>query len=83
MSAEEIIKKLFGEIRPVGETNTDNERYNNLSNYEQVLILVTNELINCAEDKDDVRYSVNKIGKRAFNILKNNYEYTEDIVKEK
>lgn len=82
MSAEEIIKKLFGEIRPVGETNTDSERYNNLSNYEQVLILVTNELINCAEDKDDVRYSVNKIGKRAFNILKNNYEYTKDIVKE-
>ena len=83
MSTEEIIKKLFGEIRPVGETNTDHERYNNLSNYEQVLILVTNELINCAEDKDDVRYSVNKIGKRAFNILKNNYEYAEDIVKEK
>lgn len=82
MSVEEIIKKLFGEIRPVGETNTDNERYNNLTNYEQVLILVTNELINCAEDKYDVRYSVNKIGERAFNILKNNCEYTEVMIKE-
>ena len=30
MTHLEIIKKLIGEIRPVGETNTDNARFENL-----------------------------------------------------
>lgn len=30
MTLHEIVKKLVGRIDPVGETNTDNDRYENL-----------------------------------------------------
>ena len=30
MNIHEIVKKLIGEINPVGETNTDNDRFENL-----------------------------------------------------
>lgn len=83
MSTEEIVKRLCGEITPIGETNTDKENFENLFNYEAVLLFVTDKLRFCTEYKDDPRYSVNKIGKKAFDILKANYEYIKDIMEEK
>lgn len=50
MTNHEIVKKLIGEIKPVGETNEDNRRYENLQamfGLIQLLLL----------DVDDVIYS--------------------------
>lgn len=78
MELEEIIEKLFGEIQPLADEHYDNERYENLGNYERIFGYLVNELIECAKWKNDNRYSANRLGERAFNILKGNYEQIED-----
>lgn len=69
MSISQILKKLFGEIIPVGETNEDNKRFNNIENYYEALSFIISELQNCADIKSN-HYSVNKISKECKDILK-------------
>ena len=40
MSISDILKKLLGEIEPVGETNEDNKRFNNIQNYYEALSFI-------------------------------------------
>lgn len=82
MEIEEIIDKLFGEIQPLCETNEDNERFENLYTYQRIYDYLTNELIECAKWKNDYRYSAKKIGKKAYEILKLNYEQIENELME-
>ena len=42
MEYTDIIKKLIGNINPIGETNTDNERFENLK---ELCYLVQNFII--------------------------------------
>lgn len=69
MEIEKIIYKLFGDIQPLCDTNYDEERFNNIANYEKALRYIVNELIECAKWKDDNRYSAEKIGNKANEIL--------------
>lgn len=70
MKIEEILEKLLGKIEPVGETNEDNERFENLFRYREVLDFIIDRLLICSNYKNDERYSVNRIGEKAFKILK-------------
>ena len=49
MTNTDIVKKLIGNINPIGETNTDDERFENLK---EMCVLV-NDLIT---DIDDMAY---------------------------
>ena len=49
MTNTDVVKKLIGKINPVGETNTDNERFENLK---AMCKLVNNLII----DIDDMAY---------------------------
>lgn len=50
MTNTDVVKKLIGNINPVGETNTDNERFENLKE----MCELVNNLIECI---DDVSYN--------------------------
>ena len=69
MSIEEILKRLFGRIAPVGETNEDNRRYENIENYYEALNFIIKELKYVSKYKDRNEYSMQKIGKECLNIL--------------
>jgi len=75
IDVHEVVEKLVGEINPVGETNTDNKRFENL----KVMTELANELL---MDITDVgfRYRNNQqfSMKRASNFAKN--FLTEEIV---
>jgi len=70
MNNHEIVKKLIGPIEPVGETNEDGRRFENL---EAMTELFNNLLADIAEvarfNKDRVEYSMNKAGKHAQSSL--------------
>lgn len=74
---EMIIKKLYGEIEPVGETDEDEERYNNLLEYMKLYYIIYDNLLKVAKYKNDERYSVKKIGEKAYKILKYEIENIE------
>ena len=78
----EVINKLVGNIEPYGETYHDEKAYNN----QEELIYIIRELIGAlganSRYKNRVEYSVKKIGKRAYNSLKNLYDVIGDIINE-
>ena len=85
MEIEEILERLFREIQPLCDQHYDNERYENLDNYERIFGYLTDKLIECAKWKNDNRYSANRIGERAYRILEVNCEQIQDelrIIKE-
>lgn len=50
MEIKDIVLKLVGDVNPIGETNTDNKRFENL----KVLCELVNELVGII---DNVHYS--------------------------
>ena len=70
MSVSEILGKLFGKITPVGETNEDNIRYENIQNYYEALCYIISSLRIASNYKDRHEYSMQKIGKECYNILR-------------
>ena len=82
MDEQEIISRLFGKIEPMGETNADEERYNNLSSYDVIVAFLISELTECIKYKDDNRYSVKRIGEKAYAILQEQYECLKDYIEE-
>ena len=73
MEIYEIVTKLVGRINPVGETNTDNERFENL----KVMCELVEKLI---VDIDTVGYS----NKNAYEFSKKRAaEYSEKFIIER
>ncbi len=71
MNIYEIVGKLIGEIYPVGETYTDDERYENL----KAMCDLTSDLIIkigavARNNKDRGEYSMARAGKHADEFLK-------------
>lgn len=73
MTHSDIVRKLIGKINPIGETETDNQRFKNL---EQLCNLVENLLMDIDDvafkNKDSHEYSV----KRAADFAKKFLEVT-------
>lgn len=70
MTNTDVVKKLIGNINPIGETNTDNERFENL----KALCELVNNLITDIDDmaylnKDAREFSVKRASQYASNFL--------------
>ena len=79
-SISDVVTKLAGEIYPVGETNRDEKR---LENLEQVCTMVEKflfEIAEVAELADRPEHSIQQAGKQAAKFLDCIYE---DVFKNK
>lgn len=70
MELIDVVNKLVGKINPVGKTETDNERFENL----KVLCDLTNCLVTAIDqvaydNKDRYEYSMKRAGEYAKNFL--------------
>lgn len=68
----DVVYKLVGPVKPVGETNADNERYRNL----KVLCALVEDLVTEIDgvaftNKDRPEYSMQRAGKFAHDFLNN------------
>ncbi len=78
MEIHEIVEKLIGPINPVGETNADDKRFENL----KTLCTVVNELVTDIDNvayhyKDSQEYSVKRAVDYAKNFMTNTLGITE------
>lgn len=76
MDVYEIVLKLIGPINPIGETNTDRVRYENL---QQTIDLVDRLILNISHVSDNrnrPEYSLSNAGKKAYQFLQ---ELKEDL----
>jgi len=69
METYDVVKKLIGEVRPVGETTTDDTRYENL----KALVDLTNKLLivisAVATEKNQSEFSRRRAGQFADEYL--------------
>ena len=67
MNIYDVVKKLTGEIKPVGETNEDNKRYENLKVVTELIEELLKDIHDVEELRNDYRASLKKAGsQRAF-----------------
>lgn len=72
MTHKEIVTKLIGEIRPVGETNTDNQRLENLKVLCGLVEDLAWEIYRVGYDfKDRQEWSLKQASDYAQNFLSN------------
>lgn len=69
MNHYEIVKKLIGNIKPIGETNTDNERFNNLLIMCELVDFLLSDIDKVAYFKNSQEYSVKRAGDYANKFL--------------
>jgi hypothetical protein len=69
MELIDIVRKLVGPINPIGETNDDNNRFENL----RVMTVLVDKLIAdidvVASKKDRCEYSIQRAGKYATKFM--------------
>lgn len=66
----EIVKKLIGNIEPIGETNTDAQRLENLKETIYLTNRLINDILEVAKNQTRQEYSILKAGIEA-QIFKN------------
>jgi hypothetical protein len=64
-----VIKKILGNIYPVGETYEDSRRLMNLKETLEVLDLLLEDIHKVSENKNRVEYSMREAGKLADDFL--------------
>lgn len=69
MTIYDVVKKLLGEINPIGETNTDIQRLENLGETLVVVEQLMGDIQRVAVHKDRAEYSVSQAGKIAHQFL--------------
>lgn len=65
MTIDDVVRSLVGEIRPVGETNTDEQRFENLKEMTGLVDVLLAEIREVAADRDRPEFSIRRAGKRA------------------
>lgn len=78
MELHEVVQKIVGAIEPVGETNADNNRFENLKVMEDLVDELISDLIIVSRQKDRYEHSIGKAGKHANQFLSHIRETIED-----
>ena len=76
----EMVMRLNGEIAPIGETNTDSERYNNLLVLEHTIEILLSEMNNVCEYSNRPEYSMSKAGTQYLRWLQGIYEWIGEVL---
>lgn len=78
-SINQIIYSICGEIEPYGDTNIDEERFENIENYYEALFFIVSKLQKSAKLKDRQEFSIKKIAEKCEDILN---ELKEELLEE-
>lgn len=76
----DLLMQLNGEIEPIGESNTDNNRLVNLIKLEGVLDLLLEEMAEVCKYCDRPEASMSKAGKHAVKWVSTTKEWFDSIV---
>ena len=69
MDIYDVVTKLIGPIKPVGETNSDNERFENLTNMCNLVDQLLIDIDDVGMQKDNYEFSCKRAGRYAAEFL--------------
>ena len=78
----DILMRLNGDISPIGETYTDDTRFNNLIRLENTLDLILDEMYSVCKDAKHYEWSRQRAGKQAIEWMKNKQEWLSIVLPE-
>jgi len=83
MNNYDVVVKLIGPIRPVGETETDNIRLRNLMELSDLVHELVSDIHDVLKDRYSHMASVSKAGQKAEEILGSLRDYCPDLTSNK
>ena len=69
MEIYDIVKKIVGEIKPIGETTEDNKRFENLKVMAHLVSQLLDDIDEVASGKNRYEYSIKHAGEYAEKFL--------------
>jgi hypothetical protein len=69
MEIYDIVKKLIGPIEPIGETNSDEQRFKNLENMIDLTGKLLSDIIEVSQYEKCEQHSMSKAGKLARQFM--------------
>lgn len=69
MELKNIVQKLNGPIKPLGETNGDIVRFENLKNQCDLVFELLDEIIDVSKEKDRQEHSISRAGQYAYDFI--------------
>ena len=69
MTNYDLVKKLIGEIEPVGESHTDEKRYENLKEFIDLVYELIQDLHSVAGYENNYQHSMKKAGEHVRQFL--------------
>lgn len=69
MTLYDVVKKLIGEVKPIGETRTDDIRFENLKQLTELVDKLETDIDEIAMLKDRPEYSIKRAGEFADAFL--------------
>lgn len=78
MELYEIVKKLVGNIEPYGDSNIDEQRLSNINNHIILTQALIRDLVDVAEFKNRLEFSIKKLGTVAYDGLEEIKEMIND-----
>ena len=76
----DLVMQLNGEINPIGETNIDDIRFNNLIRLQNIMELLLGEIIEVCKYCDRYEYSMSKAGKQTLNWITDTQIWLSNVV---
>lgn len=70
MKVVDVVRKLIGPIEPVGESNEDDRRLNNLNELVTLVDMLIGDISMVARSKDRQEHSMKRAGRFAHSFLK-------------
>jgi len=78
IDVHEIVRKLIGPIGPIGETNEDDRRHENLKAMTLLVDKLIFDISRLTVHKIRVQYSIKRAGEHSYNFLKELRESLEN-----
>lgn len=78
----DIVMELTGEVEPYGDSYIDSERSDNLLRLQNVVDILLEEIMNCADYRERPEWSMKNIADTADNWLEEKKVWLEELYKE-
>lgn len=78
----DMIMELIGEVEPIGETNEDNARFDNLIRLQNTVDILLDEVYSCCIYSERAEYSMKRSADTAIMWLKEKRCFIDDVIEE-
>ena len=82
-SVYDLVHSLLGGIEPIGETNYDNKCLANITKYEELILLLCDDMLCCLQYRNNHEASMKAIGNYATKVcdrIKERIDYDERLL---